>query len=81
MGKNGRKIAVDHQRELCHKSLVRKSKSAGRTYPHIPFRPTRLQERRLRALAEASDQSMGEIIRECVAAHLPHLERAQRITP
>lgn len=52
----------------------RTAKSAEKKYPYLPFRPTPLQERRLRALGKITGQKLGSLLRECVSAHLPILE-------
>lgn len=54
----------------------RKSKShkTNQTYAYIPFRPTPLMDRRLRSLAEKTGQTIGALIRDCVAAQIDKLE-------
>ena len=47
-------------------------------YPYLNFRPTPLMERRLRALSEQTNQSVGALIRECVSAHLHVLEAGKQ---
>lgn len=56
--------------KLQPKKTARKAK-----YPFLAFRPaTPLQEARIRRLAEKTGMTISDVVLECIAAHLPHLE-------
>lgn len=54
------------------------TKRSRTEYPFLAFRPTPLLEKRLRTLAGKSGQSISEIIKECVSAHITTLESASK---